>query len=907
MFKESYVFVYPLWSYLMKKIKNKVTVLSAVSLSAFLLGAANTNVNKTYAKTASVKTKHFLKSDSIAKSKNVGKLKAKSTKIISSKDFAASVEKQNVSNAKDQDMKLDSDISEATETGKNDVNSHTNALVNKQEDPNNKGQETETNNEDKLVKDALSYADVSVSASPNSTAGTPLGWNNMGYMVSVSVKNSSNTGEVIPKGSKITIRVAPDNRVSYKDFLVYSSINQENHIFSVVDNSNGTYDFIINEDLVPGTYNFIANFATRKASYDWNKPKGSNTVDPDPVPGEITISSNFLGSSNQIFTDTVYVKPAGYTVPGPGVGAPGYGTAGYNGQPEFNIDPEYYNESAPVYLPDGTTLRSANDKSASGSMFFSYIINYQAAIGSQAGAKLSVKSKDKIDLQHYHLLIDKRVTGGQIEDITNDPLLKWTITDNEVTVDAGKYMTTKNLGYPLYLRVYVPEHSIEAINEATLQTGPSIFYNKSTFQNIDLNSNIPYFRGGNATVYDTATFDAKTGLMAFEGTNSLTNKIKVTNFNGYPENGKNLKVGSYNIEYAVTGSDNKTTTYSRIITVKHSQAEIKTKDTTIVAGPNSTWQSSDNFISAKSEDGQTVNFDSLKVTGTVNTKAPGDYRITYAYSDKNGNVISTAIAIVHVVESKADIKAHDTEIYLEDTWNPETAFDKCTDAQGNSVSFSEVKVSGDVSSNKEGKYPVKYSYTDSAGNIKEANVIVTVSRKQNPSPKDPDRVSTVIVQYQDAQGNKIAADEILSGKIGDIYHTFSKEISGYTFKEVDGNPDGVFSYNLVYIRYIYTKDTNENSNLEEGSNPGSNNHKNSAINNHHKIHRNNKSLEKGNIEKRQAVDPIVYKEKDDLKSKELPRTGRNSKQTTSIFLLGITLLVASISSIFGIIKKKNDE
>ncbi|MDU2264769.1 MAG: BspA family leucine-rich repeat surface protein, partial [Enterococcus faecalis] len=48
----------------------------------------------------------------------------------------------------------------------------------------------------------------------------------------------------------------------------------------------------------------------------------------------------------------------------------------------------------------------------------------------------------------------------------------------------------------------------------------------------------------------------------------------------------------------------------------------------------------------------------------------------------------------------------------------------------------------------------------------------------------------VTVKYVDEQGNSISDNVVLTGNVGDNYTTEQKEITGYTFKEVQGNPTG---------------------------------------------------------------------------------------------------------------------
>ena len=613
---------------------------------------------------------------------------------------------------------------------------------------------------DNQSTDDLSYMSVSVSADPKSSLDKPLDFDGKAYMLKFKVKNTSMDDKVIPKGTKFRIKVQPDSRVSHNKFLNFASINQHENDFSVTDNNDGTYDICINNDLLAGEYNFIVNFATANPGYDWDKPEGTNTKDPDVVPGKVLVTYENAGKSKTIFTDNVYIKPYGYQN-GDNSGIPGYGDTGNGGNAKLNDVNEYPNETLPNRLPNDLVFRNPNDKSKSGSLFFSYLVNYQASIGGQAGAKLGIKSKDKFDLNHYHLFMDK---DGEIVDITNDPLLKWTISDNEIEVDAGDYLVKNDLWHPLYLRAYVPEETINAVNNVNYVTGwYKNFKNTSLFQNVDGDMNTPFFRGVDTVIYDTQDYDAKKDVYAFEGSKVLTDKITVTDYNGYPTDGKKPHEDEYLIKYSVKDDAGNVVTFHRTITVKHNQSEIKTKDTTFVAGPNSQWNMADNVDKLVGKDGEKLDLSDIKVSGIADTSKAGDYTLTYTYTDSTGFVAKSE-AIVHVVESKASIKAHDVTIYQGDKWSPETAFDAGTDVDGKPIKFDQVEVNGTVDNSKAGTYPVQYIYTDTAGNIKEADANINVLANQlSIETKD-----TVIV----------------SGPLS----TWKPDDNFVSAKDIDGNP-----------------------------------------------------------------------------------------------------------------------
>ncbi|MDT2600259.1 MucBP domain-containing protein [Enterococcus hulanensis] len=63
----------------------------------------------------------------------------------------------------------------------------------------------------------------------------------------------------------------------------------------------------------------------------------------------------------------------------------------------------------------------------------------------------------------------------------------------------------------------------------------------------------------------------------------------------------------------------------------------------------------------------------------------------------------------------------------------------------------------------------------------------------------------VTVKYQDEDGEQVAGDELLTGNVGDTYVSEQKIVDGYTFKEVQGEPTGLFTDQPKTVTYIYTK------------------------------------------------------------------------------------------------------
>ena len=142
------------------------------------------------------------------------------------------------------------------------------------------------------------------------------------------------------------------------------------------------------------------------------------------------------------------------------------------------------------------------------------------------------------------------------------------------------------------------------------------------------------------------------------------------------------------------------------------------------------------------------------------------------------------------------------------------------------------------------------------------------------------------MNYIDCQNNVISPSQTLSGGFNETYSTEQKEIEGYTFKEVQGNPKGQFTDKVQTVTYVYTKDkvnpkpgdnkpSHENNTLKPGDNKSS--------------HENNVHISEISSSTREA----------------LPKTGDNERMTLMnigtgiIILLGV--LIISISR-FKILK-----
>ncbi|PCZ72321.1 cell surface protein, partial [Listeria monocytogenes] len=119
-----------------------------------------------------------------------------------------------------------------------------------------------------------------------------------------------------------------------------------------------------------------------------------------------------------------------------------------------------------------------------------------------------------------------------------------------------------------------------------------------------------------------------------------------------------------------------------------------------------TWSAEDNFDSALDKDGNSIAFADIEVKGTVDTDKAGTYPVTYTYDG-----VSKTINI-QVKDILTAVNAHDSEIYVGDSWDAKDNFDSAQDKDGNTVDWKDINVSENPTVDLEtaGVYKVTYSY-----------------------------------------------------------------------------------------------------------------------------------------------------------------------------------------------------
>ncbi len=185
---------------------------------------------------------------------------------------------------------------------------------------------------------------------------------------------------------------------------------------------------------------------------------------------------------------------------------------------------------------------------------------------------------------------------------------------------------------------------------------------------------------------------------------------------------------------------------------------IHVHDDTIIAGPNQNWSLADEFEGATDGNGNPVSIDDITVSGRVDTTTPGDYEITYSYTDANGNTVSQTIT-VHVVESHAGIDDDGNDVIIinpGDHWDPSEGFHGGTDANGNPIDIDDVVITGNVDTTTPGDYEVTYTYTDNAGNEFSYTVIVHVNGAQAANSNGTgSRLDNTTFKHQHNAGNNV--------------------------------------------------------------------------------------------------------------------------------------------------------
>lgn len=242
------------------------------------------------------------------------------------------------------------------------------------------------------------------------------------------------------------------------------------------------------------------------------------------------------------------------------------------------------------------------------------------------------------------------------------------------------------------------------------------------------------------------------------------------------------------------------------------------------------------------------------------------------------------------------ILAQPVTVHYQDTAGKKLAPDKIIDNYGineeltiqpinlSNYLINSIKVNGGQISSISGA-KIKFGKT-----AQEATFIYQENQPEKPQPA---KTATVIVHYQDEEGDTIAPETVLTGKVGEGYITEAQMITGYTLKERPANATGIFSSQTQIVTYVYTKDgtkTEEPGQVSEKE-PQNNKQQNQEKSKMPSQLTAKKRKEKHSkpIQKTETKKPQQAGEKN-----RLPQTGKSKYTNLGLLFLGILTILVSL-------------
>lgn len=258
----------------------------------------------------------------------------------------------------------------------------------------------------------------------------------------------------------------------------------------------------------------------------------------------------------------------------------------------------------------------------------------------------------------------------------------------------------------------------------------------------------PKLTGSNKEVYVGKEFDLMKGIVALDNEDGDITSSVVIESNNVNVN----KVGVYNVTYAVTDADGAVTRLTIQVTVMDGTAPIISANNIHVSQGKSF-----NYMLGLTgaQDNVDGNITSrVAVRGEVNVDVPGEYRLTYSVSDKAGNVSEKSITVF----------VHDKDIETEDG-SPALFVGNIRIIQGNKFNplagvaaidqfdgdvTDNIKVSGDVNTDRAGVYEITYTVTNERGLTASRTVKVeVVSTADANVDSSPDAVYEKVATFVD--------------------------------------------------------------------------------------------------------------------------------------------------------------
>ncbi|MGN4914398.1 immunoglobulin-like domain-containing protein, partial [Bacillus cereus group sp. MYBK15-3] len=198
------------------------------------------------------------------------------------------------------------------------------------------------------------------------------------------------------------------------------------------------------------------------------------------------------------------------------------------------------------------------------------------------------------------------------------------------------------------------------------------------------------------------------------------------------------KAGTYTLEYSVRDSKGNRVTAKRTVIVK-AKEEVKDEKPVLKVPGETTITVGDKFdpmtgvTATDKEDGDLAA--KVKVDGNVDTSKEGTYELTYTVKDSKGQEVTATQKVT--VKAKEEVKnekpvltvPETVELTVGDVYNPMTGV-KAVDKEDGDLT-DKVMHFGEVDTNKEGTYEVKFLVRDAGGNEVLATQKVIVKAKED--------------------------------------------------------------------------------------------------------------------------------------------------------------------------------
>ena len=301
-----------------------------------------------------------------------------------------------------------------------------------------------------------------------------------------------------------------------------------------------------------------------------------------------------------------------------------------------------------------------------------------------------------------------------------------TTEDTKETLISGLYtqsyipvLEEKQVGENLWYKVPVNLTGTTNIYGWTLSSAPNVAVKLST---AIVENNAPEIIVVDKTIVQGTKLDELAGVTAIDKEDGdLTNKVEVSS-----STVNTNEVGTYEITYKVTDTQNKTTTKKIKVTVtKNQKPTITAADKTITQGL--TYEPLKNVSAKDAEDGTITKIEVIE--NTVKIDVVGTYLTTYKVTDSFNQSVTKTIKVTVVENQLPVITATNKTIYQDESFNALSDVTAKDPEDGNITSKITV-IENTVKPSKVGEYKVIYQVKDNFGHAVTKEIKVTVIEKK---------------------------------------------------------------------------------------------------------------------------------------------------------------------------------